>query len=512
MTYNEAVSYLTDLYRTHLGRAPDTGGLDFWASALVNGIVTPASVAATFASSPEATYYSMYLDSTVKDLYWSEVGRLPDTGGLAFYVDLMRKGTSAETIESYLHDSQEAASYRASLPIVPQPDPRLSQMQNFNTNGNAIVEYRRGDRLDTLAKQAYGSSDYWWVIAQGNNVISDRELGSLSQVVIPDIRQSSVSYNAIAVDDNGYGILYVNRFTGDQWGEYYVPAVSQLEPLEFEENPLWLDGLAFVNGNDFPGIDFRMTRAQPYITMPPDYWAGVKESNSIGTPIEVNLPTNLDTAVLNQLPIVYGVPDNPQAPPPRVLAANGADPAPAVHALKKYPSQITTTLQLSQVKIVAVKRTVVEYFPHLNNVQVPGWPPGKTWNLSPGVFSEWYKTVGYATAPDAMRAGSESLFDHELAHAYDWAMGGLSQSPMFVNAFQKDFQALVRAETVVQYFSKADNPEAPASQRTYVRAQKEAYAESFANYYSGKTRWFADKPALLKYFRSLPRPVQPGQR
>jgi hypothetical protein len=85
-------------------------------------------------------------------------------------------------------------------------------------------------------------------------------------------------------------------------------------------------------------------------------------------------------------------------------------------------------------------------------------------------------------------------------------MGTLSLSPAFKAAFNDDYVALQRESPTVGYYTKAD------ANGKFVRTQREAYAESFANYYNGYAKWFADKCHLLNDFPSLPRPVQPGGR
>lgn len=46
MTYSEAVTYVTGLYKTYLGREPDSAGLDYWATGLANNQISPASATA----------------------------------------------------------------------------------------------------------------------------------------------------------------------------------------------------------------------------------------------------------------------------------------------------------------------------------------------------------------------------------------------------------------------------------------------------------------------------------
>ncbi|MGX9221930.1 DUF4214 domain-containing protein (plasmid) [Massilia varians] len=511
MTYNEAVVYVTDLYRMYVGREPDSAGLEFWASALVNGQVTRASAATSLANSPEASYYSMYLTTSVEDAYWGELGRLADSAGLAYWLDVLRNGLSIENLRAALHGSQEAADFRARLSQLPQVDPRLAAMRQFGADGNAVVPYQVGDSLATLSEKAYGTKAYWWVIGQANNAVVDRELSGASKIIIPDLRQTSANANAIELDDNGFGKLYVNRLTGDQFTEYYTLAVSQLDPLEFEPNPNWLSGLAFVNGNDLAGVaaDFA-SRHRPFPTMPAGYWEAVKKGLEV-PPISIDLPDNLDLSYINSLPIVTP-PAEGMPPPPYIRVAPGADSQKAIDEVARLPKEIQNTLRIARVEIVAFRESIVEVFDELKGKPIPNWPRGYTWDSAPGIFDPNSNKVGFATFQKPQASSSVNVFRHEIGHAYDYNMGDISKSPMFEAAFKKDYEALLAADSISYYYTKPDRSEPDPSKRTYARAQSETYAESFAAYYSGRLSWFRDKPNLLNYFKNLPRPVQPSGR
>lgn len=499
MNYSEAVSILTQLYRKHMGREPDIQGLNFWANALSNGQTTTNDVEANFSNTPEAKQYTKALEATVHNIYWSELGRMAEASGLNNNVNSLRNGNSEQNIRVPIHNSPEAIRYRNSIPQIPQPDPRLAAMQIFNAKGDAIVDYRRGDTLTSIAQQAYGDLNLWWVIAQANNAMSDRELSFSSKIIIPNIENSDANPYSKQIEDNGYAFLYINIITGVQWARYYIPVSSQLDPIEFEDNPNWLRGIAFVNGNDvWNRPDFQIARSLPNPVMPPSYWSAMKDSPQI--PLDdIRPPLDINTAVLEQLPIFSGSGTDIDPPPPLVKYTPGADPASAIQAMKKYDSLILTALKLSDVQVIVVKKSIVEYFPQLAGQPIPGWN-GVKWDQSPGGFYSRYKVITVATDADRKKDGSISLFDHELAHAYDWAMGKISLTPTFEAAFNADFGALRDESPVVQYYTKSDDS------GLFTRAQSETYAESFANYHTGNARWFSNKPALLKYFRSFYRP------
>jgi hypothetical protein len=498
MTRNEAISILTGLYRSYFGRAPDQAGLDWWVNVLVSGQNTPSGIGITFETSAEGVEYTSILESTIQTIYWDELGRVADLEGFRYWVAALRNGATAWNIRQEIRKSPEAVAYRAGQPA-PPPDPRSAMLRSYDTNGDSHINYRSGDSLQSLSQLAYGDPKYWWIIAQSNKAMTNKELATRSLLKIPNL---SASYNVMQIGDNGYAALWVSRITGLQYEVQYVPISSQLEPIPFEENPNWLQGLAFVNGNDaWHRSDFYISRSRPNPVMPPSYWETIKDVPSV--PIDqIAIPLDIDTSHLMQLPIFYPSGSAASPPPPPVKYTAGSDPSSAIVSMKKYPSQVLDAVRLSGIVVVTVKKSIVEFAPELRTKQIPGWG-GALWDQSPGGFDHERKAVIVATDIDRKAQGSESFFDHEFAHAYDYAMGGLSRSPSFEAAFKADYKALEK-ESSVGYFSK------PNSDGTYIRAQSETYAESFANYFSSKARWFSDKPALLNYFRSMPRPAQPN--
>lgn len=99
MAFNRTDSgFLTDLYNTFYKRAPDPSGLAFWSSQIAAGMPREV-VLLSFMFSPEFGAFTQGLYGnttaraevdTVMDLYRGLFARLPDTGGLNFYVDQFR--------------------------------------------------------------------------------------------------------------------------------------------------------------------------------------------------------------------------------------------------------------------------------------------------------------------------------------------------------------------------------------------------------------------------------------
>ena len=108
--------FLTIVYTNVLGRGPDGGGLAFWLNQLDEGR-TRASVLAAFADSPE----NIELSSTappmtapameVLRLYRAAFGRVPDAGGLEFWVGQRNGGSSLTNLAGSFIASPEASGY-----------------------------------------------------------------------------------------------------------------------------------------------------------------------------------------------------------------------------------------------------------------------------------------------------------------------------------------------------------------------------------------------------------------
>jgi hypothetical protein len=89
---------LIELYIAYFNRAPDAVGLDFWAAALHDGM-SLQQIAKAFFSAPEtiAAYpASQSTQDFVTEVYNNVLGRAPDTGGLNFWVNELQHGNSTE--------------------------------------------------------------------------------------------------------------------------------------------------------------------------------------------------------------------------------------------------------------------------------------------------------------------------------------------------------------------------------------------------------------------------------
>ena len=100
------------LYETVLGRAPDTNGLTYWAGAIADGGNATAVAQAMLSSAEGQNTLPSSLDNTqfVTDLYQNGLGRAPDSGGLNYYTSLLDNGTSRAAVAAQVAGSTEAGN------------------------------------------------------------------------------------------------------------------------------------------------------------------------------------------------------------------------------------------------------------------------------------------------------------------------------------------------------------------------------------------------------------------
>ena len=85
---------LTELYIAYFNRAPDAVGLDFWAASLHDGM-SLQQIAKLFSSAPETIAAYAASQSTqdfVTEVYNNVLGRAPDAGGLNFWASELQQG------------------------------------------------------------------------------------------------------------------------------------------------------------------------------------------------------------------------------------------------------------------------------------------------------------------------------------------------------------------------------------------------------------------------------------
>ena len=101
--FPSAQAFATQQFLEILNRQPDPAGLNEWTSALEGGRATPAGMIATLATSQE----SALLVDPVNRLYWGYFDRVPDAGGVNYWVTLIRSGTTLGQISARFSTAPE---------------------------------------------------------------------------------------------------------------------------------------------------------------------------------------------------------------------------------------------------------------------------------------------------------------------------------------------------------------------------------------------------------------------
>jgi hypothetical protein len=96
------------LYQATFDRAPDATGATYYASDLASG-ATITQVAQNFANSPEfkQDYGTLSISDFLTSLYHNALGRAPDTGGLQFYTSQLQAGASVASVLIEFSNSPE---------------------------------------------------------------------------------------------------------------------------------------------------------------------------------------------------------------------------------------------------------------------------------------------------------------------------------------------------------------------------------------------------------------------
>ncbi len=90
---------LTEMYLAYFNRAPDSLGLDYWASRLSEGMSLPQIAASFSVQSETVTQYPANLStqSFVTDVYQNVLGRTPDTAGFNYWIGQLQNGAVSQS-------------------------------------------------------------------------------------------------------------------------------------------------------------------------------------------------------------------------------------------------------------------------------------------------------------------------------------------------------------------------------------------------------------------------------
>ncbi len=100
-------SFVMRCYSQILEREGDAGGVEFWTNLLKRKQVTGADIVSQFCKSAEFQGRGLANTRVVSILYSAMLNRLPDSGGLNYWVDLLDKGCSCNLIISGFAGSPE---------------------------------------------------------------------------------------------------------------------------------------------------------------------------------------------------------------------------------------------------------------------------------------------------------------------------------------------------------------------------------------------------------------------
>lgn len=105
--YTSVEAFVARIYEKALGRAPEMGGLTYWAGEIAAGRKSPVSVAEQFIFSQEFTKKNLDNTEYIKVLYRTFMGREADAGGLGYWVGRLNKGETREKILREMANSTE---------------------------------------------------------------------------------------------------------------------------------------------------------------------------------------------------------------------------------------------------------------------------------------------------------------------------------------------------------------------------------------------------------------------
>lgn len=103
LPFASAPDFGSQQYLDLLGRSPDPAGLAYWSSVLDSGAATPGQVVDGFMRSPE---FGQRV-SPLSRLYMAAFARIPDYGGLVYWLSVERAGVSLDQIAALFVSSPE---------------------------------------------------------------------------------------------------------------------------------------------------------------------------------------------------------------------------------------------------------------------------------------------------------------------------------------------------------------------------------------------------------------------
>ena len=179
--WQDTVSFVNALYQNILHRDADSAGLAYWQGALDAGATNRADVLANFSESAEneaETPPSADAEQAAR-LYWAELGRAPDSVGLAFWTSQLSNGTatlsqdagalagSAEFTSRYgsLNDSQFVSQLYENV-LGRAPDAAgltawLNSLAGGASRGSVVIGFTESSEMINRFAAVDGTSGIW---------------------------------------------------------------------------------------------------------------------------------------------------------------------------------------------------------------------------------------------------------------------------------------------------------------------------------------------------------------
>ena len=167
-------AFVEQLYLTFLGRPADDAGRAYWSAAIEDGALSAAEVTRHFLESAE---FSNAV-APVARLYYSAFDRIPDAGGLAFWLKTAQAGASLDTIaEAFVMTPEFAEVYGAAR------NPEFLDLVYQNALGRAPDAAGKANWLEQLTQGQASRADVLTAIA------SSSEMADASSATIKIIAQ-----------------------------------------------------------------------------------------------------------------------------------------------------------------------------------------------------------------------------------------------------------------------------------------------------------------------------------
>lgn len=222
--------FLTRLYENFLGREPEEKGLNDWLDALLTGKATGSKVVYGFVYSPEFKANPLNNEEYVTAMYRTVLGREPDTEGLSAWVAVLDQGCTRKKILEGFLNSQEMKNLCSGMGIDPgsyQSDDILDRNAKLTFFVNRLYQYglrRQADEsglrgwVNSLARHEIDGVRIAWAFFAGDeflDIVSNLDVFTALQGMykaLADTELSRMEFNSWIFP--AYMIPYNNKYGG----------------------------------------------------------------------------------------------------------------------------------------------------------------------------------------------------------------------------------------------------------------------------------------------------------